>query len=87
MGKVNTGPIIIGVYKITNLINGKFYIGQSIDINYRFYEHQIGAGTAHKSAIDAAIKKYGKENFSYGIRTMPKRRCFCARTILGRRCL
>ena len=67
MGKVNTGPIIIGVYKITNLINGKFYIGQSIDINYRFYEHQIGTGTAHKSAIDAAIKKYGKENFSYEI--------------------
>lgn len=67
MGRVDTGPVIIGIYKITNLINGKFYIGQSININYRFYEHQIGTGHFHKSAIDAAIKKYGKENFSYEI--------------------
>lgn len=67
MGKVNTGPVVIGVYKITNLLSGKFYIGQSIDINYRFYEHKIGKGQRHKSAIDAAIKKYGKENFSYEI--------------------
>lgn len=67
MGKVNTGPVVIGVYKITNLLSGKFYIGQSIDINYRFYEHQIGKGQRHNSAIDAAIKKYGKENFSYEI--------------------
>lgn len=27
MGKVKTGPIIIGIYKITNLLSGKFYIG------------------------------------------------------------
>ena len=67
MGKVKTGPIIIGIYKITNLLSGKFYIGQSIDINYRFYEHKIGVGHHHKSAIDAAIKKYGANNFSYEI--------------------
>lgn len=54
MGKVKTGPIITGVYKITNLLSGKFYIGQSIDVNYRFYEHQIGTGHCHKSVIDAA---------------------------------
>lgn len=67
MGKVKTGPIITGVYKITNLLSGKFYIGQSIDVNYRFYEHQIGTGHCHKSVIDAAIQKYGKDNFSYEI--------------------
>lgn len=67
MGKVDTGPVISGIYKITNLLSGKFYIGQSIDINHRFYEHKIGAGLAHNSAIDAAIKKYGAENFSYEI--------------------
>lgn len=67
MGKVDTGPVISGIYKITNLLSGKFYIGQSIDINHRFYEHKIGAGLAHNSAIDEAIKKYGAENFSYEI--------------------
>lgn len=67
MGKVNTGPVITGIYKITNLLSGKFYIGQSVDINYRFYEHNFGAGLAHNSAIDSAIKKYGIENFSYEI--------------------
>lgn len=43
------------IYKITNLINGKIYVGQSIydDENY------FGSGTY----IKQAIKKHGKENF------------------------
>ncbi len=45
------------LYEITNLINGKNYIGQHItkDIN----DGYMGSG----HAITAAIKKYGKENF------------------------
>lgn len=31
---------MIGVYKITNNINGKVYIGQSININKRWKEHK-----------------------------------------------
>ena len=31
---------ICGIYKITNLINGKVYIGQSQDIYERWAEHQ-----------------------------------------------
>lgn len=30
---------MIGIYKITNKINGKMYIGQSNDIERRFKEH------------------------------------------------
>jgi hypothetical protein len=92
MGKVNTGEIITGIYKITNLINGKFYIGQSIDINYRFYEHIIGVGLNHNSAIDAAIKKYGKENFSYEIlekcdkADVFERERYWAETVYGGQC-
>lgn len=45
------------VYKTTNLINGKIYVGlhvtEDLDDNY------LGSG----SQIRAAIKKYGKENF------------------------
>ena len=31
---------VCGIYKITNTLNGKVYIGQSIDIRERFYEHK-----------------------------------------------
>ena len=31
---------MIGIYKIENLINGKVYIGQSINISERFTEHK-----------------------------------------------
>lgn len=56
---------MIGIYKITNKINGKFYIGQSIDIKRRFIEHKTPHGTM--TSIKLAIKKYGKENFSFEI--------------------
>ena len=31
---------ICGIYKITNTLNGKVYIGQSINVQERFYEHK-----------------------------------------------
>lgn len=55
------------IYKITNIINGKIYIGQtSKSIKERMYmhinksEHKI---YREKQAIDMAIYKYGIENF------------------------
>ena len=53
------------IYKITNLINGKIYIGQTIgDINKRFKKHlsQINCKNVC-SALYSAFSKYGKENF------------------------
>lgn len=46
------------IYKITNLINGKVYIGQAIDVIKRWKRHIAYSKTATKG-IDAAIKKYG----------------------------
>jgi len=43
------------IYKITNLINGRQYIGRDSKNNPNYY----GSGPAIKNAI----KKYGKENF------------------------
>ena len=57
---------MIGIYKITNNINGKVYIGQSNSIQRRFSEHQ-NRGAASRIPVDVAIQKYGKENFSFEI--------------------
>lgn len=32
---------MIGIYKVTNKINNKVYIGQSINIENRFQQHKI----------------------------------------------
>ena len=57
---------MIGIYKITNTLNGKAYIGQSNDINRRFKEHQTH-GSRSRIPLDIAIEKYGKENFLFEI--------------------
>lgn len=60
--------MIKAIYKITNLVNGKSYIGQSIDPNHRFIAHCSRAkNDSDNSPIHAAIKKYGKENFKLDI--------------------
>lgn len=46
-----------GIYKI-NFPNGKYYIGMSIDIRRRMWEHNNCKKA--KSPCDLAIKKYGK---------------------------
>ena len=46
---------MIGIYKITNLINQKAYIGQSNDIERRFKEHQQ-KGEASRIHLDIAIQ-------------------------------
>ena len=60
---------ICGIYKITNIINGKCYIGQSVDIYRRLAEHK--SSTYRKDYADKtlykAISKYGIENFIFEI--------------------
>lgn len=54
------------IYKITNLINGKEYIGQtSLSIQERFKEHIHDAhkGYYNNRPLYNAINKYGVENF------------------------
>ena len=52
------------IYKITCLITGKPYVGQTRQkLNRRISQHKCDSKKA-KYGIDAAIKKYGWENFS-----------------------
>lgn len=55
------------IYKITNNVNGKIYIGQTKhSIEYRWKQHCYRSTYEYKngSIIDEAINKYGKENFT-----------------------
>jgi len=47
-----------GIYCIENIVNGKKYIGQSIDVQKRMSFYHRGC-----HALNGAIKKHGKENF------------------------
>ena len=54
------------IYKLTNKINNKIYIGQTIDFDYRIYCHFNKNNTTGRK-LKNAIKKYGKENFLIAI--------------------
>lgn len=56
------------IYKITNLINNKIYIGQSIHPDKRWTEHkQRAKNHTDNYPIHLAILKYGEENFSFEV--------------------
>lgn len=50
------------IYKITNLINNKVYIGQTVQPLYKRWWRHCHNGKS--SVIGSAIEKYGKDNFS-----------------------
>lgn len=58
---------ISGIYKIINKINGKFYIGSSIDIKSRFYNHksQLNKNIHDNQHLQNAWNKYKKDNFDF----------------------
>ena len=64
---------MIGIYKFTNLINGKIYIGQSRNIERRYKDHlnraknNFASNNEYNTLIHKAIRKYGIKNFSFEI--------------------
>lgn len=62
---------MIGIYKIENLINGKVYIGQSVDIETRWRAHKNKINQKNSIEIHYPLYqdfiRYGLENFSFEI--------------------
>ena len=58
--------LISGIYLITNTINNKKYIGQSVNISRRWSEHKNSKYNQH-SPITRAIEKYKLEHFEFRI--------------------
>ena len=60
-----------GIYKITNLVNQKSYIGQSIHIEQRWEEEKEAAynpkNKTYGYPLSCAFRKYGISNFSFQI--------------------
>lgn len=56
---------MIGIYKITNQINGKSYIGKSIHIQQRWREHLYNNSKC--SLLKYALQKYGINNFKFEV--------------------
>ena len=59
----------IGIYIITNAINGKFYIGSSSDIQQRFYNHKskLLNKTHVNLHLQNSVNKHGFENFKFQV--------------------
>ena len=54
------------IYRFKNKLNGKSYIGQTYDINTRYYSH-IHRYKYRDSKFYRAIRKYGLDNFEFSI--------------------
>lgn len=71
-----------GIYKFTNKINNKSYIGQSIDIEKRRKTHiqrafcNTKGNKEYNKTFYKALRKYGVNNFSKDFKTKITKRAF-----------
>ena len=62
---------MIGIYKITNLITKKIYIGQSVDIERRWKQHiessKNPTNSSYYNQLYTDFRYYGINNFSFEV--------------------
>ena len=58
---------VSGIYKIVNKVNGKYYVGSSIDVKKRWREHvsDLQRGNHKNRHLQRSWNKYGKDNFTF----------------------
>lgn len=61
--------LMIGIYKITNLVNNKCYIGQSINIHNRWKQHKsaLTSNRHHSIKLQNSWNKHGYLNFKFEV--------------------
>lgn len=70
VGRVVGTQKVTGIYKITNLINNKVYIGQAVDIAERWRQHikrAVGAEPMTTNKLYPIMRETGPFNFSWQI--------------------
>lgn len=60
---------MLAVYKITNLTNGKIYVGSSVNVLSRFKNHRydLRKGRHHCVPLQRAWVKYGEDSFKFEV--------------------
>ena len=76
------GKTVCGIYKITNLIDGKIYVGQSVNIPERFKQHVkcgLGIDASATNLLYNAMQETGVWNYMFELLEQ------CPRNILNER--
>jgi group I intron endonuclease len=55
------------IYKATNQVNGKSYVGKAVDFTTRKKGHKLLAETGSRCVFHCAIRKYGWESFVWEV--------------------
>lgn len=67
-GRVLPAEAKTGIYKITNQLNGKIYIGQTVNLRTRWSDHikmGLGADPPSRNKLYPAMAADGVENFTF----------------------
>lgn len=61
--------LLKGIYTITNLLDGKYYVGSSLDLNRRLLSHRtkLNNNTHRNKHLQNAWNKHGKANFKFEV--------------------
>ena len=68
-GITETKRKVLGIYKIVNKVNGKYYVGSSNDIQLRWrkYKSDLNNQNHVNEHLQHSWNKYGSNNFEFSI--------------------